>query len=380
MSNMQPKLIDMHVHVGRIGKIKPEWGHMTDWYRRQTAYRIFLLYLRLDDEDVTDNLLRKMAIQTIDTSGVDQAVCLALDMVYDTKGKQRPDWSHIWVSNEYVLELQKELPKNILLGASVHPFDPEFKTRVRQCVDSGAVLLKWLPSAQQIDLADSRVLDALKFLAVAKNGKPLPLLLHVGPEYAIMSSDPRTTPYDYLSWNRSDKIANFFRFSEKWFTPNFRQANANLRAGLDDGAWIIFAHGGFPYFASGWPARFFEHDESSTVRDYVKVYRGENHRGRCFADISAFCTPFRQRFFESIAKLPPESLLYGSDFPTPAFELSADTKECMDDLKAVLNGEFDRLLIPEDNLLDVNLRELQRAFPGHRMFTNFSSEILQDHS
>jgi predicted TIM-barrel fold metal-dependent hydrolase len=376
MPSMQSKLIDMHVHVGRIGKVRPEWGQMSDWYRRQAVYKVFLLYLRVDEEDLTDNLMREMTIQTIETSGIDQVVCLALDCVYDPKGKQRRDWSHLWVSNEYVLELQRDLPRKILFGASVHPYDPDFETRVLECVDKGAVLLKWLPSAQQIDLSDSRVRDALVFLATAKHGNPLPLLLHVGPEYAIMSSDPRTSSYDYLSWNRSDDFVNFLRFSKKWLKPDMRLANLNICAGLDKGARIIFAHCGFPYFASGWLASLLEHDESKTICNYLLSYGPASDKGRCFADVSAFCTPFRQRFFGNVAKLPSESLLYGSDFPTPAFELSADAKENLDDFKAVLKGELDRIIIPQDNLLDVNLRELQRAFPGHPMFTNFGEQVL----
>jgi predicted TIM-barrel fold metal-dependent hydrolase len=366
----------MHVHVGRIGKVRPEWGQMSDWYRKQVVYKVFLLYLRVNEEDLTDNLMREMTIRTIETSGIDQAVCLALDCVYDLKGKERRDWSHLWVSNEYVLELQKDLPGKILLGASVHPYDPQFETRVSKCVDNGAVLLKWLPSAQQIDLSDSRVKDALIFLATAKHGNPLPLLLHVGPEYAIMSSDPRTGSYDYLSWNRSDDFTNFLRFSKKWFKPDVRRANLNIRAGLEKGAWIIFAHCGFPYFTSGWLASLLEHDESAMIRDYLQSYCSASHKGRCFADVSAFCTPFRKRFFGDVARLPADSLLYGSDFPTPAFELSAGANENLDDFREVLKGELDRIIIPQDNLLDVNLRELRRAFPGHPLFTNFAEQIL----
>jgi predicted TIM-barrel fold metal-dependent hydrolase len=376
MPNMQSRLIDMHVHVGRIGKVRPEWGHMSDWYRKQIVYKVFLLYLRINEEDLTDNLMRAMTIKTIDTSGIDQVVCLALDCVFDKKGKESRDRSHVWVSNEYVLDLQKDLPRRILFGASVHPYDPDFKKRVQNCVDRGAVLLKWLPSAQQIDLSDMRVRDALVFLATAKHGKPLPLLLHVGPEYAIMSSDPRTGSYDYLSWSRTDNLVNFFRFSKKWFKPSIQQANLNIREGLDKGAYIIFAHCGFPYFTSGWLGNLVEHDDSKTICSYLQSYRPASHKGRCFADVSAFCTPFRMRFFDNITKWPSESMLYGSDFPTPAFELSADAKENLDDFKAVLHGEFDRIIIPQDNLLDLNLRELQRAFPGHPMFKNFGEQIL----
>jgi hypothetical protein len=72
-----------------------------------------------------------------------------------------------------------------------------------------------------------------------------------------------------------------------------------------------------------------------------------------------------------VAKLPEESLLFGSDFPTPVFELSAGLKEAWRDFRAVLRGDLGRIIIPQDNLLDVNYRELRNAFPGHSMFTNF---------
>lgn len=43
----------------------------------------------------------------------------------------------------------------------------------------------------------------------------------------------------------------------------------------------------------------------------------------------------------------------------------------MEDLRAVLKGDLSRLVVPEDNLLDVAYREIEHAFPGARMFSNF---------
>ena len=98
--------------------------------------------------------------------------------------------------------------------------------------------------------------------------------------------------------------------------------------------------------------------------------------GRCYADLSACATPFRRAYFDDIAKLPPELLLFGSDAPTPVFELSADLEEAWKDFKAILDGKLERIVIPQDNLLDVNCRELEHYFPGHPMFTNFAKQLL----
>jgi hypothetical protein len=245
---------------------------------------------------------------------------------------------------------------------------------VRQAVSDGAVLLKWLPSAQQINLADGRVGKAIRFLATAgKGGQPLPLLIHIGTEGAIMSTNPATMSYDFLSWGFWDRFWNTFRSkSEKWATPDLANVHANLRGGLSAGACLIFAHCGLPYFAPRFVGKLGEHNDIDAIGEYLRKFPGQGGsiRGKAFADVSACVTPFRQSYFPDIRKLPPGSLLVGSDCPVPIFELSADFDENMRDLKAVLEGHLDRIVVPQGNLLDVNVRELQAAFPGHPMFTN----------
>ena len=366
------KRIDSHVHVGVIGTTWPRCGKLSDWYRQTLGYRVFLMYAHVDPDNVSDETLHAATLRTVRECGLDQVVALALDPVYDSETGARDETrSHMWVSNDYVVELAADQSGKFLFGCSVHPYDPRFVERVRTCVDRGAVLIKWLPSAQQIDLADKRVLAALEFLATAKNGRPLPLLLHVGHEYAIPTSDPRTTSWDYLTWGWRDRLANAFRRkAERWHTPKLDALHRNLEGGLAAGAVIIFAHAGTPYFTSGMMSTIFgEHSDFDRVRQYVAG--NDNRPGKAYIDVSAFCTPFRAAFFDDIEKIDPRWVLYGSDFPTPAFELSAGADEHEEDFKAVIRGELERVIIPEDNLLDVNFRELSLAFPGHPMFGNF---------
>jgi len=70
--------------------------------------------------------------------------------------------------------------------------------------------------------------------------------------------------------------------------------------------------------------------------------------------------------------LPRDRLFFGSDFPTPAFELSAGLDEAWRDFKAVMKGDFRRIIVPQDNLVDVNLREMKIALNDEAVFTNFS--------
>ncbi|MFC2026008.1 hypothetical protein ACFLUC_02310 [Chloroflexota bacterium] len=213
------KIIDMHFHVGLLGDEFPWWGQMSEAYRKLLVYRVFLMYGRIRPEDVTDRTLRSATEKVISETNLDHVVCLALDPVYDQSGERKPYQSNLWVDNEYILDLRRSLGDKVMLGASVHPYEPDFQNRVSKYVEKGAVLLKWLPSAQQINLADEKVRDALKFLAKVREGSPLPLLIHVGPEYAIPSVDERTSSYDFLSWSWWNRLRNVFRGSKKMAHP-----------------------------------------------------------------------------------------------------------------------------------------------------------------
>jgi predicted TIM-barrel fold metal-dependent hydrolase len=369
---MNGSVIDMHVHVGLRGDTWPQWGKFSDEYASSIPVAVLLLYGRLKREDLTDVRMRAATEQAIsECQKVDQVVCLALDPAFDESGQSLAEQSHMWVANEYVIDLRKSLPNKVLFGASVHPYDPTFKARVKACVDQGAVLLKWLPSAQGINLADQRVGEALQFLAtVGPGGRPLPLLLHVGSEFNIPPIDRRMHSFDFLSWSMADRIWNWFRGSRKWIRPDVERIHEHLRAGLDAGAVIILAHCGTPYFASGVLGKLVEHSDFDVVREYLET---PAYQGKMFADVSAMVTPFRQSYFPAIQNLPPASLVFGSDFPVVIFELSADLQENLKDLKAVLDGHIENIVVPDGNLIDVNYRELRNVFGDHPMFTNFAA-------
>jgi hypothetical protein len=191
-------------------------------------------------------------------------------------------------------------------------------------------------------------------------------------EYAVPTTDDRTRSWDFLSWGAGDRLGNLFRpKNKKWHEPNIPEVLRTIDEGLAAGCHIMFAHCGLPYFAPIW-LRFLEHDDLPVVRRYLqRSATGQTGAGRCYADVSACVTPFRKGYYKELAKLPPELLLFGSDFPTPVFELSADAEEVWRDFKAVLKGDLKRVVVPQDNPIDVNRDELAAAFGDHPMFTNF---------
>jgi predicted TIM-barrel fold metal-dependent hydrolase len=370
-------IIDMHVHVILRGKDEyKKLGRFIPQSLSKTTFKILLYFNRLEKKkELKDKTIINLYDKLIGgCNRINQIVCLALDPVFNRDGEKRAERSNVWISNEYVINLRDNFfPNKVLFGASVHPYDPDFKKRVKECVEKGAVLLKWVPSSQHIYLDDDRVREALVFLATAKNGKPLPLLLHTGMEYAIPTTNAKTQSNDFLCWNFRDKFFNFFRWDE-WGVPKLHKIHSNLKCGLNNGAIIIFAHCGLPYFVPKWLGNIFEHSDFKVVKEYLQKYPpGVPGKGCCYADVSAFATPFRRSFYKEIKKLPRQSLLFGSDYPTPAFEMGFGIKHRLRDLKRVLKWNFKPLFVPQDNLLDVNYRALSHFFPEHPMFTNFNN-------
>lgn len=375
MNNGISTTIDMHCHVGVVGDKHPEWGRLAPAFQKELRFKLFLLYAKTAGKPVCDDTLIEHTFKLLAETRLEHVVCLAQDPVFDRAGTEKKDCSPMWTANDYVLWLreQPETAGKVLFGASVHPYDPAFRDRVKHYVDQGAVLLKWIPSAQHISLADHRIRSALEFLATAgPDGHPLPLLLHVGGEYANPTSDPRTHSYDFLSWSVWDRLQNLFRGKDRWYRPRLHGVHRNLRAGLDAGATIIFAHAGLPYYTGGTVGELFEHSDFDVVRRYLRRHGPQaGGPGACYADVSSCVTPIRRTFYDDLKALPPEALLFGSDFPTPVFELTPTPEERLADLRAVIAGDWSRIIVPEGNLLDVNYHELHEAFGDHPMFTNF---------
>src|SRR4030095_5363702 len=65
--------------------------------------------------------------------------------------------------------------------ASIHPYRDDALARLEQAIAQGALAVKWLPSAMNIDLRDPRCVPFYARLQRAR----LPLIVHVGEEKAV---------------------------------------------------------------------------------------------------------------------------------------------------------------------------------------------------
>jgi hypothetical protein len=203
---------------------------------------------------------------------VRSAVVLALDGVYDARGEIDLARTHFYVPNDAVLALARRHP-HLQAGASVNPRRRDALAELERVAEAGAVLIKWLPNAQEIDPASR---DHLPFYrALVRLG--LPLLVHTGVEFAVKSS------------------AQDVGSPERWRLP------------LEEGVSMIAAHGG----STG----LFVWERHARV-----VFELLDRYPHLIADSSALLLPNRMGMLGRIRKAGYLGrLTFGTDYPLPCF-------------------------------------------------------------
>ena len=333
------KVVDIHVHIGGTGD-SGSGCRMSPHFVLSPAFGAMLIALKASPFEIKDEKIKEIIVGVINASKkIDHAVVLALDGVY-RNGEYSKDESHLVVPNKYVREIAKE-NKRILFGASVHPYRERnaMLAEAGSCIDNGAVLFKWIPSAQQIDPGDERCVPFYELLAE----KGVPLLCHTGAELAVPTS-------------RFD--ANGFNDPRK------------LKAALDKGVKVIASHCAAPYLGGILPA---DRDYFDPLMDMLM--HAEGNKWQLFADISAFCTPTRISYLHKVntfidgGKIPPSRFLFGSDFPIPIIDINVfdnplDFREMLDHVKE------------DGNPLDNNYEILKKFGIHDSIFTN-AADVLK---
>jgi predicted TIM-barrel fold metal-dependent hydrolase len=159
---------------------------MSDRLLNSLPFRFMRWRFKIDGTDEeSERHLESLLAQTIEqTRELDAAVVLAFDAVHDRDGRLDEANTHLYVTNDYVIELARRHPK-MLFGASVHPYRKDAVQEIERCVAAGAVLLKWLPIVQNFNPADERCFAVYEALAHYK----LPLLSHTGGEKTLPRLD-----------------------------------------------------------------------------------------------------------------------------------------------------------------------------------------------
>jgi predicted TIM-barrel fold metal-dependent hydrolase len=261
-------IIDCHVHVSAID---PAHGSMSDKLNKSLPFRFMGRRLGLDPRSMAfDAQLEGKLTDLLDeTPDLDAAVVLAFDAVYDHAGVLDAANTHLYVKNDYVIELCKRHAR-MRFGASVHPYRKDAIAELERCKAAGAVLLKWLPIVQNFNPADSKCEAFYEALA----GLNLPLLCHTGGEQSL---------------------------------PNLDKSVADpqlLIPALKRGVTVIMAHCGTR--------------SSPRDTDYLPSFvRLANEYEHCYGDTAALNLPTRSYAYKTILDdaTVREKIIHGSDWP-----------------------------------------------------------------
>lgn len=289
------RVLDTHAHVLGLGIGGTGcWVNerSTRWARHPIQYGKFSIYKRASgitdesraDAQYVENLLA--LVRTQKRHG--RLLILAFDQIYDEAGAAQRDHSEFFTPNDYVLKLAREHPDCFVPCASVHPYRKDAVDELRKAVDGGAIAVKWLPNAQQMDPASPRCdafYDALAELRV-------PLITHAGEEQAVEAEE-------------AQKLGNPLR----------------LRRPLDRGVKVVVAHCSSLGDAEDLDVGGEAPPRVSTFDLFLRLMGEPKYEGRLFADISAL--PQSNRSGTPLETMLSRTdlhhrLVNGSDYPLPA--------------------------------------------------------------
>ncbi len=191
-AGLDPKrVLDVHVHVLGTGSgntgcfVGPRMSSLSS----PIEYLKFSLYEQASGVTDTDKCdvqyIQRLIGLMQSQSPHGRALLFAFDKFHDDAGYPVKEDTEFFTPNEYVLKLAAEYPEIFVACASVHPYRPDAVQALTAAVNAGAVAVKWLPNAMNIDPSSSKC-DA--FYAAMKDLK-VPLITHAGEEKAVHAEE-----------------------------------------------------------------------------------------------------------------------------------------------------------------------------------------------
>jgi predicted TIM-barrel fold metal-dependent hydrolase len=264
-------IIDIHVHL--IALSEDNGCYVSDKMSRGIVYQILsrVLGLKGVDRDELDEAYRDKLIGWAADSDLDGVGVLALDGVYDDDGEFDRERTHVYVCNDYCLEVCDSSNK-LLPICSVNPQRKDAIAELERVVAAGAVAIKMLPNSQGFDpgLPDYQPF----WQRMVELG--VPLLIH--------SSFEHTIPVISQDFGRPER----------------------LHSALSEGVTVISAH-----CASSGVAHI--HEDIGTWQAMLREFPN------LFGDISAMASMARFPYLKTVLadELARERVVLGSDFPIP---------------------------------------------------------------
>jgi uncharacterized protein len=267
------KILDIHVHLFGTGDAG-SGCRLSQKSSDSPLFRYLAGTLRLAQRAKTIDEGYVLALaEQVEKSGVDKAVILAQDAVYDSHGK--PDWdkTHFYVPNDYLLQVTARYPKTMIPCVSINPQRADALAELDRCAAHGARLLKIHPPTQGVDLADKKHTAFFRRCAALK----VVVMVHTGHEHSAPIVDVRLADPEKLT------------------------------LALDQGCTVVACHCG-----TGW-----RQDKPDMLPSFLAMVRKYEN---LWGDTAVLGSLQRARDFRRLLADSTASarLLHGSDFPFPA--------------------------------------------------------------
>ncbi len=265
-------IVDIHCHIAGIGA-GGSGCFVSPALRNSWKYHLYLLAFGVTEAELASQgdalVIRRLSEGLASSHRVAGAVLLAMDGVIDSRGELDEKRTEIYIPNEFAAREIRRYP-NLLFGASINPYRRDALDRLDKAKADGAVLVKWLPSIQNIDPADRRNIPFYRRLAALG----LPLLTHTGNEHSFT------------------------------FAQNALGDPERLRLPLDEGVTVIAAHAA-------------SNGRNGGERNHDRFIRLIKSCPNLYADISALTQLNRLGHLERLLRHRElhGRLLYGTDMP-----------------------------------------------------------------
>jgi predicted TIM-barrel fold metal-dependent hydrolase len=294
------QVIDVHVHVVGAGTggsgcfIGPRMTSLT----RPLEYLKFSIYE--EASGISD--MSQCDVQYVDRlAGLlgsqkphGRALLFAFDRFHDESGKPVDESSEFFTPNDYVLQLAAMHPELFIPCASVHPYREDAIEALTSAVEAGAVAVKWLPNAMNIDPSSPRCDDFYEVMKALQ----VPLISHAGEEKAVHAEERQ-------------RLGN----------------PLHLRRALEHGVKVVIAH-----CASLGQNPDLDAPNGPWVDNFdlfLRLMREPQWKGLLFGEVSAMTLV--NRVGKPLARVLGDAqlqqrLMNGSDYPLPAINLLMQTR------------------------------------------------------
>jgi len=268
--------IDIHVHLAGVGT-NGSGCWVSPMFMRRMSFRLLKLRHGINTRQMRESADADWAADVADRvrrSELTHAVVLGFDGVYDRAGALDRAKSQMFIPPSWVFEVCRRYPQ-LLPGPSINPHRADAMDRLEECIEGGAVLIKWLPATQGIDPADPSL--APFYRRLAETG--IPILVHSGgSENTFAEVNPAL--------------------------KDLRRILLPLRLGVR----MIVAHCGVPVAYAGDP------DQVPLLRTMLGEFP------HLWIDNSGMANPPRFAHLPRFARDPDFAprMLHGSDFPVPS--------------------------------------------------------------